>query len=164
MNTDKIFAEAIANEYSVKTTSKVVALKKLDRKAKNPANLFAYTFGIAEAPFEKLISINHEYLIPYLTFIRENRSIYLAAYKNPACMKTNRQFEQMSRAILQPILGRFGIPEREQHYRIAYYIQGCSAIVNEWIATGFKESAEEIADIMIRCIRPQVDADAGVRL
>lgn len=46
MNTDKIFAEAIANEYSVKTTSKVVALKKLDRKAKNPAKIFAYTFGI----------------------------------------------------------------------------------------------------------------------
>ena len=47
MNTDKIFAETIANEYSVKTTSKVVALKKLDRKAKRPANIFAYTFGIA---------------------------------------------------------------------------------------------------------------------
>lgn len=46
MNTDKIYAEAIVNEYSVKKTSKVVALKKLDRKAKMPANIFAYTFGI----------------------------------------------------------------------------------------------------------------------
>ena len=46
MNTDKIFAEAIANEYEPKKTSKVVALKKLDRKAKNPANIFAYSFGV----------------------------------------------------------------------------------------------------------------------
>lgn len=46
MNTDKIFAEALANEYAPKSASKVVALKKLDRKAKNPANIFAYTFGI----------------------------------------------------------------------------------------------------------------------
>ena len=46
MNTDKIFAEAIANEYAPKATSKVVALRKLDRKAKNPANIFAYSFGI----------------------------------------------------------------------------------------------------------------------
>lgn len=46
MNTDKIYAEAIANEYAPKDTSKVVALKKLDRKAKNKANIFAYTFGI----------------------------------------------------------------------------------------------------------------------
>ena len=32
MNTDKIYAESIANEYSVKNDSKVVALKKLDKK------------------------------------------------------------------------------------------------------------------------------------
>ena len=49
MNTDKIYAEAIANEYSVKNTSKVVALKKLDRKAKQPANIFAFTFGTIAA-------------------------------------------------------------------------------------------------------------------
>lgn len=46
MNTDKIYAEALANEYAPKDTSKVLALKKLDRKAKRPANIFAYTFGI----------------------------------------------------------------------------------------------------------------------
>jgi len=46
MNTDKIYAEAIANEYAPKDTSKVVALKKLDRKAKSKANIFAYTFGV----------------------------------------------------------------------------------------------------------------------
>ncbi len=49
MNTDKIYAEAIANEYSVKQASKVIALKKLDRKAKEPANIFAFTFGIISA-------------------------------------------------------------------------------------------------------------------
>ena len=46
MNTDKIYAEALANEYAPKDTSKVVALKKLDRKAKSTANIFAYTFGV----------------------------------------------------------------------------------------------------------------------
>ena len=46
MNTDKIYAEQIANEYLPKETSKVVALRKLDRCAKLPANIFAYTFGI----------------------------------------------------------------------------------------------------------------------
>ena len=46
MNTDKIYAESIVNEYAPKETSKVVALKKLDRKAKEPANIFAFTFGV----------------------------------------------------------------------------------------------------------------------
>ncbi len=49
MNTDKIYAEAIANEYAPKDTSKVVALKKLDRKAKSRANIFTYTFGVIMA-------------------------------------------------------------------------------------------------------------------
>ena len=46
MNTDKIYAEAIVNEYSQKSASKVVALRKLDRAAKLPAVIFTYTFGI----------------------------------------------------------------------------------------------------------------------
>lgn len=46
MNTDKIIAEKIAVEYAPKTTSKVAALKKLDRKAKMGAEIFGYTFGI----------------------------------------------------------------------------------------------------------------------
>ena len=49
MNTDKIYAEAIANEYAHKNTTKVVQLKKLDAKAKRPANIFAYTFGIVSS-------------------------------------------------------------------------------------------------------------------
>ena len=50
MNTDKIFAEAIANEYAPKDTSKVVALRKLDWKAERTASIFAYSFGIGMTP------------------------------------------------------------------------------------------------------------------
>lgn len=46
MNTDKILAEAIAKEYAPKDNSKIVALKKLDNKAKLPATVFTYTFGV----------------------------------------------------------------------------------------------------------------------
>ena len=46
MNTDKIYAESIAKEYAPKDNSKIVALRKLDAKAKMPATVFTYTFGI----------------------------------------------------------------------------------------------------------------------
>lgn len=49
MNTDKIYAESIANEYSAKKSSKVVALKKLDKKVKVGPSVFTYTFGIISA-------------------------------------------------------------------------------------------------------------------
>lgn len=46
MNTNKIYAESVAKEYAVKDESKVVALRKLDNRAKKPARVFAYAFGI----------------------------------------------------------------------------------------------------------------------
>ena len=49
MNTDKLYAEQLANEYAPKNTSKVVALRKLDAKAKRPASIFTYTFSIIAA-------------------------------------------------------------------------------------------------------------------
>ena len=49
MNTDKIYAEQLANEYAPKKTSEVVALRKLDAKAKLPATVFTYTLGIVSA-------------------------------------------------------------------------------------------------------------------
>ena len=43
---DKIYAEQLANEYAPKDASKIIALKKLDRKAKLPATICAYSLGI----------------------------------------------------------------------------------------------------------------------
>ncbi len=49
MNTDKILAESIAKEYAPKDNSRIVALKKLDNKAKLPATILTYTLGISSA-------------------------------------------------------------------------------------------------------------------
>ena len=49
MNTDKILAESIAKEYAPKDSSKIIALKKLDYRAKLPAIIFTYSVGIISA-------------------------------------------------------------------------------------------------------------------
>ena len=49
MNTDKIIAESIVKDYAPKESSKLVALKKLDNKAKLPATIFTYTWGVVSA-------------------------------------------------------------------------------------------------------------------
>ena len=49
MNTDKIIAESIAKDYAPKDNSKIVALKKLDNRAKLPAIIFTYSFGIVSS-------------------------------------------------------------------------------------------------------------------
>ena len=49
MNTNKIYAEHLANEYAPKDDSKVIALRKLDARAKLPATVFTYSVGILSA-------------------------------------------------------------------------------------------------------------------
>ncbi len=49
MDTDKILAEAIAKDYVPKDNSKIIALRKLDKRAKRPAIIFAYSNGIISA-------------------------------------------------------------------------------------------------------------------
>ena len=46
MNTDKILAESIAKEYAPKDNSKIIALKKLDRRAKLIPTIFTYACGV----------------------------------------------------------------------------------------------------------------------
>ena len=75
MNTDKIFAEAIANEYAPKDTSKVVALRKLDWKAKRSATLFAYGFGIGMALVLGIVGVGLNYPI-YKKLLRSGKEKY----------------------------------------------------------------------------------------
>lgn len=49
MNTNKIYAQSIAKEYAPKDNSKIIALRKLDQKAKMPAIIFTYTLGIVSS-------------------------------------------------------------------------------------------------------------------
>ena len=46
---DKVYAEQLASEYAPKNDSKVVRLKKLNAKVKNPPMFLAYTIGIIGA-------------------------------------------------------------------------------------------------------------------
>lgn len=64
MNTDKIFAEQLANEYAPKDTSKVIALRKLDARAKLLAMMFAYTYRKrTDLYISGLIAIISEWLV-----------------------------------------------------------------------------------------------------
>jgi len=49
MNTDKLFAKHMLNEYSKRNDSKIAELKRLDRKVRLPAEIFVYSFGIITA-------------------------------------------------------------------------------------------------------------------
>ena len=48
-------------------------------------------------------------------------------------MQAKARYEGLKRHILHPILARFQIPEAHLPYYIAYYVEGITAIVKEWL-------------------------------
>lgn len=123
----------------------------IEQFSTNPEQLIS---NIHSMPLNELIFINSEYLKPYLSFIKHHQSLYQAMFKNPACMQAEKQIDDISKYVLKPIMKRFQIPENEQPYRIHYYIQGCKAIIQEWVKRDFEDSIEDIERIIIQCIQP----------
>lgn len=122
-----------------------------------PASSTGFAEQIGSAPLEQLILIRTEYLRPYLTFIRDHRRMYAAAFRNPSGMQTDRMMVQMTRIVLKPILNRFGVPRGEQDYWIAFYVSGCQGLVKTWVERGCDTPVEDMESIMIACIRPSMD-------
>lgn len=102
-----------------------------------------------------LILVTRAYLIPYLHFIRDNKKVYGAAFRNPDSMQAYSRYEHLKRHLLAPILERFDIPAAQRPYRIAYYVEGIMAIIREWLRRDCADEVEMMADIIVACVRPE---------
>ena len=55
---------------------------------------------------EELVLVTREYLLPYLHFIRDNKKVYRAAFRNPGSMQAYARYGELKQHILGPILER----------------------------------------------------------
>ena len=108
---------------------------------------------IAEQDLDDLVLVTREYLLPYLCFIRDNKNVYRAAFRNPGSMQAYARYGNLKKHILNPILERFEIPTAHRPYYIAYYIEGIIAIIKEWLQQDCADEVEMIADIIEKCVR-----------
>lgn len=104
---------------------------------------------------EDLVLVTREYLLPYLRFIRDNKKVYRAAFRNPSSMQAHTRYGELKQQILSPILERFEIPADHRPYYMAYYVEGIIAIVKEWLRQDCSDEVEMIADIIESCVRPK---------
>ena len=114
----------------------------------------AFMAKLHTCPMEELYLLTPEYLTPYLNYIREHPRLFRTATENAAVLGLNSSYDRMSRHVFTPILERYGVPEAERPYRMAFSIQGLMAIIKEWLRRDCAEPVEEIIAIMQSCIRP----------
>lgn len=109
--------------------------------------------SINEMPLQELVLINQRFLMPYLSFIKEHKTVYQASYSNPKALKAEMRMTELYKLVLKPIFTRFGIPENSHKYWLAYHIEGVSAIVREWLKSDCNDSIEEVIHIIEDCVR-----------
>lgn len=114
----------------------------------------AFVTKLHTCPLEELYLVTPEYLTPYLSYIREHRKLFRTATENAAVLGLNRAYDRMCRYVFMPILERYGVPEDERAYRMAFSVQGLMAIISEWLRRGCADPVERIISIMQECILP----------
>lgn len=99
-------------------------------------------------PIEELYLITPEYLIPYLTYISENRRLFKTALENAAVLRLDESYAKMMRHIIMPIFERYGVPERDRGYIMSFYVHGIMALIGEWLKGDCCDSIEYISGMI----------------
>ena len=108
--------------------------------------------NVETTPINDLQFIKPEYIMPYLSYVRENRRVFKTAVKHLGTLDFDNVYERMFFHIFNPILERFNIPANEREYTMKFYLTGITAMVMDWLKNDCRESDEDICRIIIRCI------------
>ena len=108
-------------------------------------------------PDEELYLITPEYLVPYLTYIRDNRTLYRAVMHRPKAFRADAASQNMFRYIFEPILERFGVPKEKRRYYMTFYLNGIAAVIEEWLKTDCADSVEDMVSMIEYCVPKRPD-------
>lgn len=109
---------------------------------------------LKSCPMEELILVEPKYLLPYLTYIKENKRLFRTAVSKAVSMSLEEIYQRMFHHVFNPIMERFDFPVSERNYVMAFYINGIIAIIMEWVKNDCCDTIEQITNIIIRCVVP----------
>lgn len=108
---------------------------------------------IKNSPLDELMFIKPDYIIPYLSYIKDNKKLFKTAVLHSDTLRLDKNYKKLFEYVFSPILMRFDVPENERHYTMTFYINGIIALIMEWLKNDCRENIEDIADIIIRNIK-----------
>ena len=101
---------------------------------------------------EELLFITDEYLVPYLTFIKDNQRLFKVSIKQFYSLNMNEVYGGMFEHIFNPILERFHVPEKERAYVMKFYLTGVFAIIMEWLDKNCSDDMETVTRVITDCV------------
>lgn len=107
---------------------------------------------LRDCPVSQLNLITPEYLLPYLSYIKEHKRLFQTAVENTAVLRTQNTYDKMFNHVFAPILDRLSVPEQDRHYIMAFHIRGLMAIITEWLKDGCADSIDHVITVIQKCI------------
>ena len=107
--------------------------------------------NVNETPKERLIFLTLDYLVPYLTFVKENKRAFKTIHNKPQVFNAEKVFENMCENLFNPILKKFNAPKEKAPYIFEFYTKGALAIIMQWIELDCKDEIEFVANMIIDC-------------
>ena len=107
---------------------------------------------IAQCDKNELNFVSDRYLIPYLTYIKDNKEVFATALSNTKSLGFENVYKDMFRHLFNPILQRYNYPPENRKYVMMYYLNGITAIITQWLEDGCEKAVEDVSSIVQDCI------------
>lgn len=106
---------------------------------------------IESCPAKELILLTPQYLIPYLTYIKEHKKLFLTAITKSAFMNyCEETYQKMFCHVFYPIMDRLDIPVSERSYLLSFYINGIIAMITQWLKNDCSDTIEQLTNIIVK--------------
>ncbi len=106
-----------------------------------------------DCPLDELYLITPEYLVPYLDYIKQNKRLFRTSMENAVVLGMDKSYDKMFHYVFKSIFDRYGVPEQDRCYIMAFYIQGLMAIISEWLRNECTDSIVYIIEMFQRCVK-----------
>lgn len=101
---------------------------------------------------EDLFFIREEYLLPYLSFMKEHRKLFRILYEKNEVVGSEKLYSAWFKEVFAPILSRFGVPEEEHSLIMTFYLKGLLGMITEWIQNDCEMPVEKLISAIKKCI------------
>ena len=123
----------------------------------------AFSAKLQNCPRDEIYLITPDYLTPYLGYIKNNKQLFRAATENAAVLGMDKSYDRMFHHVFTPILDRYGVPEQDRTYIMAFYIRGLMAITSEWLKNDCADSITYVTGVIQQCVKmPQSETTNAV--
>ena len=113
----------------------------------------AFSAKLQNCPRDEIYLIMPDYLTPYLGYIKNNKQLFRAATENVSLLGMDKSYDRMFHHVFTPILDRYGVPEQDRTYIMAFYIRGLMAIISEWLKNDCSDSITYVTGVIQQCVK-----------